>query len=127
MVMNQKGETPMKCPSCSNETNIVVVKQEHIYPELFFGLPTFWRFMSPPLARAVTAMILVICMALILLVLVWLSQGLWPMSLFVGLLALFSLYIFVACVKSLGQHRLKEYYKCNACGLEWSRFEEPGQ
>jgi uncharacterized membrane protein len=127
MAMNQKGEIPMKCPNCNSDANVVIAKQEHIYPELFFGLPTFWRFMSPAMARAVTAMILVLCIALVLVALVWLSQGLWLVSLFAGLLALFSLYIFVACVKALRKHQLKEYYKCNACDLEWSQSEEPKQ
>ncbi len=117
----------MKCPGCNNETNIAVAKQEHLYPELFFGLPTFWRFMSPTLAQAVTVIILVLSVALIFVTLVCLSQGLWLMSLLVGLLALFSLYICVACVKAVGQHRLKEYYKCNACGLEWSLLKELAQ
>ncbi|CAG0935797.1 hypothetical protein TFLX_04647 [Thermoflexales bacterium] len=110
----------MKCPRCSTETNITVAKREYIYPELFFGLPTFWRFMSPLMARAVTAFILVICLALAAVALVWLSQNLWLLGLFAGLIALLSLYVFVACVKALGKHQLKEYYKCNACGLEWS-------
>ena len=117
----------MKCPGCSNETNIAVAKREYIYPELFFGLPTFWRFMSPSMARAVTAFILVIGIALAAVALVWLSQSLWLFGLFAGLMTLFSLYIFVVCVKSLGKYQLKEYYKCNACGLEWSRPEAPKQ
>jgi hypothetical protein len=115
----------MKCPSCNNDANVVVAKLEYIYPELFFGLPTFWRFMSPMLARSVTVIILVLCMALAAMALVWLSQGLWLFGLFAGLATLFSLYIFVACVKSLGKYQVKESYKCNACGLEWSRPEAP--
>jgi hypothetical protein len=109
----------VKCPRCSNETDVVVAKVEHLYPDLFPGIPTFWRFMPPALARTTTAIIFVLCMALILMALVWLSQGLWLMSLFIGLVTLLSLYIFVACIKALGQHQIKEYYKCNACGLEW--------
>jgi hypothetical protein len=127
MVMNQKGETLMKCPGCSNEANIAVAKREYIYPELFFGLPTFWRFMSPAMARAVTVIILVLCITLAAVTLVWLSQGLWLLGLFGILLTVFSLYIFVACVKSLGKYQLKEYYKCSTCGLEWSRPEVPKQ
>jgi hypothetical protein len=114
----------MKCPGCGNETILAVVKQEHIYPELFLGMPTFWRFMPPAIARSVAAMILVICVALIALALVWLTHGQWLMSVFGGILALFSLYIFVACARSLGRHRLKEYYRCRACGLEWSWYKE---
>ena len=117
----------MKCPSCGNETNIAPAKVEHIYPELFLGLPTFWRFMSPAVARAVTAIILVFSVAPAWLTLVSLNRGLWFVSLFTGLVALFSLYIFVACVRALGKHRLKQYDKCNACGLEWSWDKENGQ
>ena len=117
----------MKCPSCGNETNIATAKEEHIYPELFFGLPTFWRFMSPKVARSILAAIFVICVALFALAFDWLNRGVWFMSLFAGLLALFSLYIVVACARSLGKHRLKEQHKCNACGLEWSWFKEQGE
>jgi hypothetical protein len=119
-----KGENQMKCPSCSNETNIAVAKTEYIYPKWFLGWPTFWRFMSPTVARSITTMILVLCIVLILLALLGFSQGAWFMGLLLGLLAVFALYAFVICVKSLGQDQLKEYYKCSACGLEWSWFKE---
>jgi uncharacterized membrane protein len=125
--MDRDEQTKMKCPSCSQETNVVVAKEEHIYAELFLGLPTFWRFMPPATARLITAMIGAICIGLVWLALVWLNRGVWFMSAVAGLLALFSLYIFVACVRSLGKHRLKESYKCNACGLEWSWSKERGQ
>ena len=97
-----------------------MMKKEYIYPELFFGLPTFWRFMSPTLARSTTAIILMIGIILILLALIWLIQSIWFMGILAGLLALFSLYIFVRCIKSIGKCQIKEFSKCNACGLEWS-------
>jgi hypothetical protein len=110
----------MECPNCKTETHVAVLKEEHIYPELFLGMPTFWRFMSPAVARLVTAVILAIGIALVVLALLWLSQGIWFMSLFAGLLAVFALYIFVICLKSLRKHQIKTYYKCGTCHLEWS-------
>lgn len=114
----------MKCPSCSNETNIDVVKKEYIYPELFLGMPAFWPFMSPTIARSVLAIILMFCIALISLTLFLFSQSFWFLGIPVGLVALFSVYVLVASAKSLGKYRLKEYHKCGACGLEWSHFRE---
>jgi hypothetical protein len=113
----------MKCPKCNDDANVVVAKLEYIYPELFGGLPTFWRFMSPMMARVVTVIILLLCIVLAVMALVLLSQGQWLLGLLIGLATLFSLYIFVACVKGLGKVQIKESYKCNACGLEWSRSE----
>lgn len=114
----------MKCPNCSNETNIIVAKKEYIYPKWFLGLPTFWSFMSPTIARSITVMILALCIVLILLALSGFSQGIWFPGILYGFCALFALYTFVICVKSLGKEQLKEYYKCNACNLEWSWFKE---
>ncbi len=115
----------MKCPKCNDDANVVVAKLEYIYPELFFGLPTFWRFMTPTMARFVTVIILVLCVALVAMALVLLGQGQGLLGLLVGLATLFSLYIFVVCVKGVGKVQIKESYKCNACGLEWSRSEAP--
>ena len=120
-------QTKMKCPNCGNETNVAVTREEHVYPELFLGLPTFWRFMSPKAAQATLAMIFVICIALVVLAFVWLDRGVWFVSLFAGLLALFEFYIFVACVRSLGKYRRKEFYKCGSCSLEWSWFRQNGK
>jgi hypothetical protein len=114
----------MKCPNCSNETDIVVSKKEYIYPKWFLGLPTFWSFMSPTIARSITVMILGLCIALVLLALLGISQGVWFLGVLYGFCALFALYAFLICAKSLGKDQIKEYYKCNACNLEWAWFKE---
>lgn len=123
----RRERAQVKCPGCGNETNVAVAKEEHIYAELFLGLPTFWRFMSPTVARSITAMILAICFALIWLAVGWLNRGEWLIGLLACVPGLFSLYILMACVRSLGKHQLKQFYKCNDCGLEWSWFKENGQ
>jgi hypothetical protein len=125
-ITNQTGETQMKCPSCNAETN-TVVKEEYIWPEWFLGIPAFWPFMSPTLARATTALILGLCIILTVLTIILFSEAPWFIGLLTGLLALLSLYFLVFSVKSLGQHQIKKYYKCGACGLEWSPLEENGQ
>lgn len=110
----------MECPKCKTETYVAVLKEEHIYPELFLGMPTFWPFMSPMIARLVMTVILAFVIGFIVLAVLWLSMGIWLLGLFVGGLAVFLLYIFVACFKSLKKHQLKTYYKCGDCKLEWS-------
>jgi hypothetical protein len=100
-------------------------KVEHIYPPLFLGLPTFWSFMSPSLARSVTAGIGVVAVALVVLGVASLSQGSAVMSLSVGLAAILSLYVFAVCVKALGHHQVREHFACEGCGLEWSRPRLP--
>ncbi len=114
----------MKCPNCSAETNIVLTKKEYIYPKWFLGLPTFWGFISPPMARSITAMILVLSIVLVSLALIGFSQGVWLLGVLYGLCALFGLYAFVICIKSLGKDQVKAYYKCNTCNLEWNWFNE---
>jgi hypothetical protein len=122
--MKQEGDVWVECPSCRNDSHTAVVRVEHIYPDLFLGLPTFWRFMSPALARSVTGVIGVLSVALPLLSLASLSLGSAVMSLSVGLVTVLSVYIFVACVRALGRHRVKEQFRCSKCGLEWSRANE---
>lgn len=114
----------MKCPNCSAETNIVLTKKEYIYPKWFLGLPTFWGFISPPMARSITAMILVLSIVLVSQALIGFSQGVWLLGVLYGLCALFGLYAFVICIKSLGKDQVKAYYKCNTCNLEWNWFNE---
>jgi DNA-directed RNA polymerase subunit RPC12/RpoP len=114
----------MECPSCRIETSVMVAKVEYIYPDLFHGTPTFWRFISPKLALSITIVAFVMCLVLFIQTFVFFSQGFWLMSVFIFIMALFLLYIFFVCVKSIGKHQLKEYYRCNKCGLEWSWFKE---
>jgi hypothetical protein len=102
-----------------------VRKVDHVYPPLFLGLPTFWSFMSPRLALAVTGGIGVVSVVLLLLGVSSLSRGSAVMSLSVGLAAILSLYVFVACVRALGHHQVREHFACSGCGLEWSRPRVP--
>jgi hypothetical protein len=114
----------MECPSCRNDTNTALVRTEHIYPDLVPGVPTFWRFMAPTLARSVTAAIGGIAVTLLLLDIASLAQGSAIMSVSVGLVAVLSAYVFVKCLRGLGHHHVKQQFRCTGCGLEWARADE---
>lgn len=115
----------MDCPTCRDGSHTVVRKVVHIYPPLFLGLPTFWSFMSPALARAVTSGIGVVAIGLVLLGVATLRQDSAVVSLAVGLAAALSIYIFAACARALGRHQVREHFACQGCGLEWSRPRPP--
>jgi hypothetical protein len=114
----------MDCPSCKTETPIENTKVEYIYRELYLGLPAFWGFMTPALARWVTAVLIVVCVGLGMLTVIWLCKGLWLMGLAVFSICLFSTYTVIMCIKSLGKFRVKNHYKCLSCRLEWSWFSD---
>lgn len=114
----------MICPSCKTETQIEVTKVEYHYPNLFLGMPTFWPFMTPAIARLVTAGMIMIAAVLALLAIVWLIKGVWLMSLVALPVFLFSIYASVICLKSLNKFRIKNHYKCLSCRLEWSSFAD---
>jgi hypothetical protein len=87
------GGNEVDCPTCRDASHTVVRKVVHIYPQLLLGLPTFWSFMSPTLARAVTGGIGVVAIALVLLGVATLSQDSAVASWAVGLAAALSIYI----------------------------------
>jgi hypothetical protein len=110
----------LKCPNCQDEKNITVSRKDYIYPSLYFGKPTFWRFMSPAIASSVTVMIFIISIIISVLTIIWIIKGLWipAISLIPGIIL--SIYSFIICLKSLGKYKIKEHFKCNSCRLEWS-------
>jgi hypothetical protein len=114
----------MKCPSCKTETQIEETKVEYIYPNSYLGMPTFWPFMTPAIARLITAAIIAVGIGLGILIVVWLGSGLWLISFAAFCICLFSIYSVIICIKSLGQYRVKNHYKCLSCRLEWSWFAD---
>jgi hypothetical protein len=113
----------MQCPSCK-KTRIEEIRKEYIYPNVFLGLPAFWGFMSPPIAKVVTAVVLLISLAMGVLGLVWFATG--NRWLALAPLAVFSisLYVIVVCVQSMDKYRIKNHYRCLSCRLEWSGFAD---
>jgi hypothetical protein len=114
----------MKCPSCKTKTQVELIKTEFYYPDLFLGMPTFWRFMTPVIARNITAIITFICIGLGIFTLYWINKGHWVLGISASIICLFSVYIVIACFKSMSQYRVKNHYKCLSCRLEWSWFQD---
>ena len=112
----------MICPGCKTATQIEEVKTEYIYPNYILGLPAFWGFMSPALARLVLIVIAVLGIGVGLTGLLWVLKGLWIMSIFPLLIVAMIVYTLVGCVKALHEYRIKKHYRCLSCRLEWSGF-----
>ncbi len=117
----------MECPACRSDANTTTVRIEHVYGDLLPGIPTFWGFMAPSLARAVTAAIGGITVTMLLLGAAWFAQGLRMLSMSVGVVAVFSAYVFIRCLGALPRHHVKEHLRCTTCGIEWSRSHERAQ
>lgn len=113
----------MECPNCRDRTKAVTVRTEHVYPDLFPGVPTFWRFMTPRLAKAVTVAIGGVAGLLVLLgvVAVAVRSALIGLSVVPG--AIVSIFVFVRCRRALGQHYEKQLFRCCECGLEWAHAD----
>jgi hypothetical protein len=115
----------MECPICRDRTRAVVVRTEHVYPDLFPGVPTFWAFMTPGIARSVTAAIGGVAATFLLVGAVALALR----SALVGLSALpgafVAAFVFARCRRALGQHREKYLCRCCECGLEWAQTGAP--
>lgn len=111
----------MLCPSCKTETRIQEVKTEYIYPNLFLGMPTFWGFMTPATARVVT-------LGIALLGVIMAAMGTYLMitgsTLWIGplLICAITIYSVVICVRSLKAYRMKRYYRCLSCRLDWYEY-----
>ncbi len=114
----------MICPSCKTETRIEVTKVEYIYPNDFFGMPVFWGFMTPAIARLVTIGIGALGVVMGALAVLWISQGRWVMSLGPLLVVGLMVYTVTVCVKSLDKYRIKNHNRCLSCRLEWSEFAD---
>jgi hypothetical protein len=114
----------MECPSCRNDTNTALVRTEHIYPDLVPGVPTFWRFMAPTLARYVTAAVGGIAVTFSLLGIASSARASAIVSVSVGVTAVLSAYIFVKCLRGLRHHHVRRQFRCTGCGLEWARPDE---
>jgi hypothetical protein len=114
----------MICPSCKTETRIQEQRTEYIYPNYFVGMPTFWGFMSPSLARMIT--IIIAGLGILAAILGTISVLNHLMKLGVTMLIILPLIIYTVIVGiiSLKQYRIKEYYKCLSCRLEWYEFVE---
>jgi hypothetical protein len=114
----------MECPSCRSDAKTAEVGREHVYPDLLPGVPTFWNFMAPTLARAVTVAIGGIAVMFLLLGVASLAQGRLVVGISAGPVAVLSTYVFVRCLGALRHHRVKQQFRCGGCGLEWSPADE---
>ncbi|MBN2004121.1 MAG: hypothetical protein JXA21_12265 [Anaerolineae bacterium] len=110
----------MICPSCKTETKLEVTKVEYIYPNSFFGMPVFWSFMTPAVARLTTIVIGAVGVVLATLAILWISQGRWVMGLLPLLICALTVYTVIVCIQSLDKYQIKNHYKCLSCRLEWS-------
>jgi len=111
----------MLCPSCKTETKIQEVKTEYIYPNLFLGMPTFWAFMTPATARVVTIGIALLGVIMAVMGILLLING---SNLGFGPLLIFAITIYsvLVCVRSLKDYRMKRYYRCLSCRLDWYEY-----
>lgn len=114
----------MICPSCKTETQIEVTRVEYVYPNYFLGMPTFWGFMTPAIARLVTIIIGIIGATLGIIAGFWISKGYWIMGMGPVLICALCVYTVIVCIKSLDKYRIKNHHKCLSCRLEWSEFVE---
>jgi hypothetical protein len=114
----------MICPSCKTETQIQEEKTEYIYPTLFLGVPTFWGFMTPSIARLVTTIIFIIGIIMALMGINYLVRESYVLATGLLMIVVMIIYTIVVCINSLGQYRIKKHYKCLSCRLEWCQFIE---
>jgi hypothetical protein len=120
-------EDKMICPSCKTETRIEETKTDYIYPKSFFGMPAFWGFMNPAVARFVTVVIAAIGVGMGALAVIKIIQGPWAMGIAPFLILALCSYTVVICIRSLDKYRIKKHYQCLSCRLEWSGFVEEEQ
>jgi hypothetical protein len=109
----------MNCPSCKIETQIQEQKTEYIYPNALLGMPTFWGFMTPAVARLVTIVIASIGIILAYIGIGLLLSGSIIIAIPPLLLCLFTIYTVIVCIYSIDKYKIKKYYKCLSCRLEW--------
>jgi hypothetical protein len=116
----------MECPSCRSSASTTTARVDHLYGDLLPGIPTFWPFMAPTVARAATTAIGGVAITLWLVGVVWIARGWLMLGMSVGLVAVFATFVFMRCRAALGQHHVKLQFRCSACAIEWSRADGPG-
>jgi hypothetical protein len=109
----------MICPSCKIETQIQEQKTDYIYPNAFLGMPTFWSFITPVGAKIITITIAVIGVISIDIVIESLSRGSVLQSVASIVICFITIYSAIICISSLNKYKIKKYYKCLSCRLEW--------
>jgi hypothetical protein len=114
----------MICPSCKVETRIQEVKTEYVYPNLFLGMPTFWGFMSPAVARLVTIFIAALGVIMAVLGTLLLIKGLMALGVGLMLVLAIAIYSVIVGIISLGKYRTKKYFRCLSCRLDWYEYVE---
>jgi hypothetical protein len=114
----------MLCPSCKVETRIQEVKTVYIYPSKFFGLPAFWGFISPAVARLVTVTIAILGLVMAAVGVGALMVGRLAMGVVPLLIFAFCVYSAAVCINSLGKYQVKRYFRCLSCRLDWYEFVE---
>ncbi len=109
----------MICPSCNIETRIQEVRTEYVYPNLFWGMPTFWGFMSPAVAKFVTVCIAVLGVAMGVVGIWKLRDGSLAVAIAPLLIFALTVYVVIVGVISLGKYHIKKHYRCLSCHLDW--------
>jgi hypothetical protein len=109
----------MECPKC-RKTNTTLMRIEHIYPVQVLGMPAFWKWVSPAMARAILNAMLAVCAAALGLSLFWFVKGLAIFGTLSLAVFLFIASIFIRCAGAMKHYQKKEFVRCDACGLEWA-------
>jgi hypothetical protein len=114
----------MICPSCKVETRVQEVRTEYIYPNLFLGMPTFWGSMSPAVARLVTIGIAALGIIVAVVGLLFMIRG--PIALGIASILVFIMaaYTVVVGIISLGKCRIKKWFRCLSCRLDWYEYAD---
>jgi hypothetical protein len=109
----------MECPTCKGKST-TLMRTDHIYPVKVLGMPAFWKWVSPPMARAILNGILAVCATALILAVLWFVKG----STLFGAVSLsvflFLTSIFIRCAGAMKHYQMKMVYRCDSCGLEWS-------
>jgi hypothetical protein len=110
----------MECPRCK-QTSTTLIRVDHIYPVKVLGMPAFWKWVSPALARAILNAMLAVCAAILALTVLWFVKGPVIFGAISLVLFLFVVSIFIRCAGAMKHYQRKEVCRCDSCGLEWSQ------
>jgi hypothetical protein len=114
----------MECIKCGG-TDTAVSSVDHIYPVRVLGMPAFWKWVSPGLARGILTFNLTVSIGTLAVSMIWFAGGETLPGAAALILFLFASSIFIRCAGALKHHMAKPIYRCGSCGLEWSPSGEP--
>ncbi|MGB7538611.1 MAG: hypothetical protein WBM17_08745, partial [Anaerolineales bacterium] len=124
--INLRRREIMICPSCKTETQIQEEKTQYIYPNYFIGMPTFWGFMNPSFARMITIIIAALGIIMAILGTILVIENYLKLGITMLIILPLIIYTVIVGIISLNKYRIKKYYKCLSCRLEWYGFVEEG-